>query len=257
MSYRRERHRGNDSVFGYFDGLYASRSDVTRLADGEIDGAGLNGGIYGANRLENELFVDYYLGAAAGRHTFDLAFDRDIGTIDASGDYEYFAGFAGAALSGQTEVGQTILKPRVGFDYVYTPETDADVVAELGTLNEVGDLELDEISGGRIFAEVRGDREIQDGRANMWITPCVSCYQSLGALDGVCGVGGSIGIESSGEDSDLTYAFEIDGEWGEDYGSGSASLSVSRQVGMGALSGNAGLTSSSAANVAARYQIDF
>jgi len=108
LSYRSETYRGNERVFGYFIGLYGSQSDVTRL--------------------------DYYLGAAAGRHTFDLDFDRDIGTIAASGDYQYFAGFAGAALSGEVAFGDTKLSPRVGVDYVYTPGADVDVVARLSRM---------------------------------------------------------------------------------------------------------------------------
>ena len=101
---------------------------------------GVNAGIYGANRLHEELFLDYYLGAAAGRHEFDLAFDRSIGTITATGDYRYFAGFAGAALSGELEYGGTTLTPRVGFDYVYTPGAYVDVLAQSGALSEAGDF---------------------------------------------------------------------------------------------------------------------
>ena len=257
LSYRRERYRGSESVFGYFAGLYGSRSDVTHLANGEVSGLGLNAGIYGANRLQSELFVDYYLGAAAGRHTFDLDFDRDIGTIDATGEYQYAAGFAGAALSGQVDLGDTTLTPRVGFDYVYTPGADVDVVAELGGLSQAGDLELDAISGGRAFAEIRSDHLIQDGQANLWLNPRVSCYQSLGSLDGVCGFGGSIGVESTEQDNGLTYSAEIDGEWGEDYTHGSLSISAARELGIGVLSGEAGLGSDGAANIAGQFEVKF
>lgn len=257
LSYRREQYSGSDSVFGYFVGLYGTRSDVTRLANGEIGGVGLNGGVYGANRLDSDLFVDYYLGAAAGRHSFDLAFDRSIGAIDATGDYTYLAGFAGAALSGQVELGETTLTPRIGFDYVYTPGADVDVVAELGGLSQAGNLELDAISGGRVFAEIRTDHAIQDGTANLWINPRVACYQSIGALDGACGFGGSIGIESTEQDNGLTYGFELDGEWGEGYTQGSLTGSISRQLDIGTISGDAGVTRDGNATLGGQYEIQF
>ena len=257
LSYRREQYRGSDSVFGYFIGLYGSRSDVTRLADGQISGLGLNAGIFGANRLDRGLFVDYYLGAAAGRHSFDLAFDRDIGAIDATGDYTYFAGFTGAALSGQVDLGDLAVTPRVGFDYSFTPGADVSVVADLGGLSQIGDLELDAISGGRVFAEVRADHSVQDGAANLWINPRVACYQSIGALSGACGFGGSIGIESTDQDGEFTYALELDGEWGEGYTQGSLSLSAARSIGLGTLNGDARLDRDGNPSVRGRYEIKF
>lgn len=257
LSYRREKYRGNDNVFGYFVGLYGSQSDVTGLADGEIRGIGLNAGIYGAKRLDGKLFLDYHLGATAGRHKFDLAFARDIGTIDATGKFQYVAGFAGAALSGEVEVGDTTLTPRVGFNYVYFPGADVDVVAELSGLSGVGGFELDAISGGRIFAEIRTDRLVNGGQENLWFNPRVACYETLGSLDGVCGFGGSIGIENTDEHSDLTYSFEVDGEWGQDYSLGSFSASVGRRIGLGMLSGDATMSTKGFATLGGTYEIEF
>jgi outer membrane protein OmpA-like peptidoglycan-associated protein len=257
FSYRREQYRGNNSVFGYFVGLYGSQSDVTNRATGEIHGLGVNAGIYGAKRLQNELFLDYYLGGATGRHKFDLNFDRSVGTISATGDYTYWAGFAGAALSGELEYGETTITPRVGFDYVYTPGADVDVIAELGGLSQVGNQDLDAISGGRIFAEIRTDRLVNNGASNLWFNPRIACYQSLGSLDGVCGFGGSIGIENADEDSDLNYAFEIDGEWGSDYFLGSLKARASRQIGRGRVNGDAGLNSDGNVTMGANFEMEF
>ena len=257
LSYRREQYKGDESVFGYFVGMYSSQSDVTRLATGEINGLGLNAGIYGANRLDRNLFLDYYLGAAVGRHEFDLNFDRAEGTIAATGEYQYIAGFAGAALSGEVEFGKTTLAPRVGFDAVYTPGADVDVVAELGGLSQAGGLELDAIAGGRAFAELRADQLINDGRANLWINPRVACYQSMGSMSGVCGYGASFGIESAGDDNELSYALELDGEWGNGYSFGSMTFSIERDLGFGTISGDAGLTSRGKANLGGAFEINF
>ncbi|MBT8415466.1 MAG: OmpA family protein, partial [Boseongicola sp.] len=257
LSYRREQYRGSDSVFGYFVGVYGSQSDVASRANGEIRGVGVNTGIYGAKRLQNEVFLDYYLGAAAGQHEFDLAFDRSIGTISATGDYQYVAGFAGAALSGEIAFGDTKVTPRIGVDYVYAPSADVDVIAAFGGLSEIGGLGLDAISGGRIFAEIRADQKTLDNDAIIWFNPRVSCYQDLGNLDGDCGFGGSLGIESAGKNTDLTYFLEVDGEWGNDYSLGSLTMSVSRALGIGTISGDAGLNSDGNANVGASFEVDF
>ena len=257
LSYRREQYRGSDSVFGYFVGLYGTKSEVARRANGEINGLGLNAGVYGANRLDSDLFLDYYFGAAVGRHEFDLAFDRDIGTIDASGQYQYVAGFAGAALSGEVELGDTTLTPRIGFDYVYAPGADVDVVAEMSGLSEAGNLDIDAISGLRMFAEIRSDHLVDGGAANVWINPRVACYQSIGSLDGTCGFGGSIGIESVGDDSYLSYALELDGEWGEDYSRGSVTLSAERNLDIGVISGDASISSKGTASIGGAFEIEF
>ncbi|WP_317055407.1 OmpA family protein [Roseovarius rhodophyticola] len=257
LSYRREQYRGTQSVFGYFIGLYASQTDVSSRATGDIDGLGVNAGIYGANRIQNNLFVDYYLGAATGRHEFDLDFQRPIGVISASGDYRYVAGFAGAALSGEWDLGRTTVTPRAGFDYVFAPSSDVDVLAQSGALSEAGDLDLAAISGGRAFAELRTERLIEDGTVNVWLTPRISCYESLGGLDGACGFGGSIGAESVNENNRLSYSVELDAEIGDDFATGSLTMGVERAVGRGVLSGNAGLGTSG--SIAARfgYNLDF
>ena len=257
LSYRREYYRGSESVFGYFGGLYGSYSDVTRLADGDVRGYGFNGGVYGANRLQNALFVDYYLGAAVGRHNFDLDFERDIGRIETSGDYTYVAGFVGAALSGDLDMGNAKLTPRVGFDYVYTPGANVDVNADLGNLSQFGSVDIDSISGGRLFAEIRTEHMIGEGDAMFYVTPRASCYQSLGALDGVCGFGGSIGIVTTAIDTGLTYAFEVDAEFGEDYRIGSLSISLARQFGLGSLTGDAGVGSEGDMTISGGYEVNF
>ncbi|WP_148234630.1 hypothetical protein [Pseudooceanicola batsensis] len=116
------------------------------------------------------------------------------------------------------------------------------MLAELGTLSEVGNLELDAVS---------------DDTANLWLNPRISCHQSLGSLDGVCGYGGSIGVEGSVEDSDPTYAFGLDGEWGDDYFLGSVTLRASRQIGRGLLSGDAGLNAKGDVTMGASFEMSF
>lgn len=182
--------------------------------------------------------------------------------ISANGDYQYIAGFAGAALSGEVlfgEVlfGEVVLTPRVGFDYIYSPGADVEVIAELSGLEQAGKLELDAVAGGRVFAEVRGQYPLDDGFATLSISPRIACYQSLGALDGVCGAGGSIGISSTDQDAALTYAVELDGEWGENYTHGSLSLSAARQLEIGVLSADVDMTLRGSVGIGGAYEMQF
>ncbi len=257
LSYRREKFTNADRIFGYFVGVYGSRNDVSGLADGDINGAGVNAGIYAADQLNNGLYVDYYLAGAVGQHEFDLAFDRDIGTIDATGDYTYLAGFTGAALSGDLVLGTHTVTPRIGFDYVYAPESDVDVVATLDSVSQNDILSLSSLSGGRVFVEVRDEFLINNGAAMIALNPRIACYEEIGGLSGSCGIGGSVEFSSTDKARGLTYAFEIDGERGEDYTLGSLSGSVAREVGIGMLSGDVEVVSRGAVSLGTEYEIKF
>ena len=74
---------------GFFIGAYGPRSCISGRADGTVTGLGLIGGIYGSNRLQYNLYLVYY---------------ADI------------AGFTGAALSGEMEIGGQMISPRDGCD---------------------------------------------------------------------------------------------------------------------------------------------
>ena len=241
LSYRRERFTDEDSIRGYFVGLYGAQNDVTNLATGEISGAGLNGGVYGADKFQNGLFIDYYLGAAAGQHRFDLDFDRSIGTINASGDYRYFAAFAGAALSGEVKLGKRTVSPRVGLDYAYSPGADVDVISELNGVRQSDSFELGSVSGGRVFVEVRDEYLINDGDTLFAFTPRLVCYQSIGGVDGACGFGGAIELTSVQDANDLFYSVELDGERGNGFAIWGISGSIAKQIRGGVLRANADL----------------
>ncbi|SDE78107.1 OmpA family protein, partial [Ruegeria marina] len=257
LSYRRENFTGKESVRGYFFGAYVSQNDVNNRANGEILGLGFNGGIYGASQLRNGIFLDYYLGAAVGRHEFDLDFDRSVGTINASGDYSYFAGFFGAALSGDMQLGSRTVTPSVGFDYSYSPGIEADVISTLDSVVQFDVLELSPIFGGRVYAEVRDERLINNKKTLFALTPRLACYQSIGDLDGVCSIGGSIEIVSANEHDDFFYGFEIDGDWGKGFSRRSITGSVSKRMRYGALRGDVTLGAFGALGIEGIYELNF
>lgn len=256
LSYRRERFTDEDSIRGYFLGAYLSNNDVTGVATGDIDGLGVNGGIYGADRLNSGLFLDYYLGGAVGVHDFELAFDALSGPITAEGDYTYYAAFAGAALSGDLEFGEKTVTPRVGIDYVYSPSADVDVTA-LNGAPVSGALELASLSGGRFFAEVGTAWDVQDGEARLGITPRIACYQSIHGLDGACGFGGSIELSSIGDETGTVYSVELDAEFGDGYDRGALSGSISRTLNLGTVSGSAKLAPEGSMSLGGTYELKF
>lgn len=257
LSYRRERFVGDDAVRGFFVGGYGSSSDIETRATGEINGFGLNAGVYGAERLQQTLYLDYYLGAAAGQHDFDLTFDRPGGEIDATGDYSYFAGFAGAALSGETAWDAYTLAPRAGFEYAFSPGGDVDVRASREGLSETGVLDLDGVSGGLFFAEIRAERSL--GRANSLaaFTPRLACYESYGSLDGDCSVGATFELQSQEDADDLIYGVMIEGERGDSFSRSSLSAHVAREMGGGLLGFETGVSDSGAAHLNSKLEFKF
>ena len=258
LSYRRERFTDEDSIRGFFVGAYRSQSDVTSTATGDIDGFGINAGVYGADRLNSGLIFDFNLGAAVGRHSFDLAFDDALGTISADGDYTYVAAFAGAAVSGEVLLGSKTVSPRVGIDYVFSPGTDADVNAALGALTESGVVELGSLSGGRLFAELRTEWTLQDGDAILSVTPRIACYEALGGIDGACGFGGSIGLATVDDGNGLAYGIELDAEGGDGFSRASLTGSVSRQLGESSfLRGGAKMGTSQSMALEGAFEMNF
>ena len=160
VAYLRERFVSKDDLRGRFFGGYLRSSQVdAATADGTILGFGVNLGTYGARRLSGDLFLDYYAAAAAGYHTFDLAFKgRDI---TATGHYAYGAIFGGAAVSGQVDMGDLKIRPRAGVELAFGQAAHASVLAQSATLTERGQISLPDYEGGNVFAEFTIGKTIQ------------------------------------------------------------------------------------------------
>ncbi len=259
LSYRRERFVDENSIRGWFVGIYNSQNDISYLADGEINGLGINGGVYGADQMRNRLFLDYYLGFAAGRHRFDLSFSRNIGTIDATGHYSYYAGFAGAAISGDLKFGEVTMTPRIGFNYAYAPGADVDVITELGGITQMGNLDLGSVSGGQLYAEIRHEWSLGGGASNLAFTPRLACYKSLSVsgLDGECSLGGSLELYSADEDSDFVYGLRVDAERGRSFTSGSVSARAAQMVRIGVIRAETAVSKSGDMTIGGGWQLDF
>lgn len=258
LSYRKEWFANSDNVLGYFVGLYGSNSHITRRADGDIDGYGFNAGLYGANRLNTGLYVDYYLGGAAGRHDFDLAFNRSIGTIRATGDYTYIAGFAGVALSGEIDRETYRYVPRAGIDYAYAPSSDVDVIARLNGISQSGLAGLTSLRNTRLFTEVRVERDINDGAALLAFTPVLACYGSNGDVDSACGIGAELAFESFNETAnDWQHSLRLSAERGDGYSILSFAAEVSKQLGAGQVGARADVDEGGNVSLNGSYELAF
>ncbi|MEP6444879.1 MAG: OmpA family protein, partial [Hyphomicrobiales bacterium] len=257
ISYRREKLFDSDRLGGFFVGAFGSSSDVDTTATGSINGAGLNTGFYGAQKLGHGLFIDGHLGFATGFQDFDLAFDTALGEVDTSGLQHYFAGFAGAALSGEVKHGNLSLKPRIGFNYVASPENDVDVAAVLGNIVENGTIELDSLSGGSIFAEARFAAAFNDNRSEIALTPRVACFQSLGTFDDQCSFGGALELSTLEVSDGLLYSIELAGEQANDFSRLSLSGNVSKALRLGTVSATAGVGDKGNQRVNLGYNLKF
>ena len=212
LSYRTERFRTQDHLVGRFVGVYATNNDVTGLATGSILGFGLNAGLYGARRYESGLYLDYYLGGAAGRHNFNLDFDRSGGVIAADGYYTYVAAFAGAAVSGETMLGNYKLLPRAGFEGAWSPGGEADFDASRGLIEQGGALSTGEVVGLRLFGELRFEDLLTEHVEQLAVTPMVFCDRPMGEAFNACGAGLSFSLSREDEDTGVRYGIELTGE---------------------------------------------
>ena len=257
LAYRRERFVAEDHLSGWFVGGYASSNDVTGLADGTIRGFGLNAGLYGAKRLESDLFLDYYLGAATGRHQFDLDFDRTGGTINASGHYDYTAMFMGIALSGQTYLGDYPVTPRVGLDAAWSPGGSVEVEASRGAFADGGDLRLSSISGLKLFAELQFEDLLPGKPEVLMIAPRLLCERPIGQ-DGVdCGYGLNVSLSQQDDDSGNRYEVSLSGEKTQARTTYGVTLSFAREIGDATLEGSAQVSQNRTVGLGMKYKLDF
>ncbi|MCD9149782.1 DUF7933 domain-containing protein [Pseudophaeobacter flagellatus] len=220
FSSQRERFLSETDLRGKFWGGYLSRTNVTGLADGSINGVGVNAGIYGARQLGDGLFLDYYAAGGFGHHRFDLSFAAIGGAIQADGSYDYAAAFAGVALSGQHQLDKMLITPRVGLDLAYALTGDADVTATQLSQTDTGSIDIPDYNGGRLFAEVAfsgfgpatSDADPRASQAEMALTPRVICEVSSYDSSLGCGLGLGFRREVFNPVTGLIYSFEIDYE---------------------------------------------
>ncbi|SOC11580.1 hypothetical protein SAMN05877831_1098 [Rhodobacter maris] len=197
---------------GRFFGVYGSHSAVSAAtADGAINGLGVFGGLYGARRFAGEGMFDYYLGAAAGRHSFSFDFARTT-TITAKGDYTYFAVLAGGAVSRQYRTERWLVTPRLGLDLAYAPSANVSVTARQGGYSETGGLGLGAVGNWRIFFETEFSNALSEAESlpyQLSLIPALLCEGGI-EQGSDCGFGLGLGLFSQDPDQESRWSAEID-----------------------------------------------
>jgi hypothetical protein len=225
-----------DRIFGRFLGGYLSRTGVeTSDASGRISGIGVNGGIYGAQAMNDGLFVDYYGAAAIGDHSYDLSFANQI---DATGSYAYLSAFAGAAISGEQEVNEDFkLRPRVGIDVAYAVASDASVTARQLAVTDTGTIELDPVSALNIYAEaamifgkIEEEPSAQTFSSQLEITPRVYCDTVQSNGGSVCGYGGDLVWKALDQQNDIDWFFALGLEQSEQTTRADVSIEIRKEI---------------------------
>lgn len=197
---QREKMISEDHLHGYFVGGYLSRTTVQTLAHGEIDGYGLNAGLYGAKRLDQQIIWDYYVAGAIGHHAFDLQFNQDSPeVIDADGAYQYYALFGGLSVSGEAQYREALVSPRGGLHLTFASAPDAHVTAKIPGRREKSQLSLADQKGIRLFGELGftlGEVDVDDDAGKrierLDMAPRLFCDMAIGSNNGkACGYGAS------------------------------------------------------------------
>ncbi len=257
LSIRKERFVTEDRLRGRFLGAYLSRSTVTGEADGTILGYGVNAGLYGANRSAGGLFLDYYLGAAAGRHRFDLDFMRESGVIDATGYYTYGALFAGIALSGETQVHGLVVSPRAGLDLAWSPGGNGSLDAARGALRDSESLSVPGIMGGRGFVELNIQDLLVASPTTLSVTPRLLCDWGMDGLSLGCGYGGTIELTSAPATDGGMFGLSLEASRIHTTTSGRLELRYEQPVGIGRVKGGLETSADGDLGVQAGYSVDF
>mgnify|MGYP001943721832 CR=1 FL=1 len=210
-SYLRERREGDDKIRGRFVSAYLNLPDIGGSSD-RISGVGLSFGVYGATRLNEDLVGEHYLALGLGRHAFSLTFARDT-PIVAEGTYGYAAAYAGAALSGEIDVGGMPVGLRGGVDLAFAMPTRANVEATDSTITETGSVALDNQVLVRAFTEADFTSTSGDKSRSLSFTPGVFCDGGTGTvLTEACGVRAGFEILVANGDGSRETGVELDGE---------------------------------------------
>ena len=199
FSVRAERQVNHNDIVGKFAAIYITKNAVLGTHTGNISGAGLSGGFYGAREIRNGLVWDYYVGASLGKHEFDLTFNKQI-QISATGNYTYAAGYLGTAISGDLNNTYYSAKPRAGVDFATSSNVTVSSQLSHDIREESAQFKISPISGLTAYAELAlsnlRKNTTQHIKRDLNITPRVFCDRKFGTSATHCGFGVKADLEN-------------------------------------------------------------
>lgn len=224
---QRERFISDGQLRGWFWGTSASQTKVDssqHSATGEILGFSGHVGVYGAERYESGLFLDFYGALSAGQKRYELKFDLSS-DIEANGDYLYAALFAGVGLSGETKFEDWTVAPAIRLDVAHAFAGDASVSAQYASLpnyEENASIQLDDKAIVRLSAEVLfgNDPSFAGDGVGFWdkvggqfvFAPRLFCDLMLDGGNTDCGLGGYLEYLEADDGSKDETAYRLDYE---------------------------------------------
>ena len=213
FSVRAERQVNHNDIVGKFAAIYITKNAVLGTHTGNISGAGLSGGFYGAREMHNGLRWDYYGGASLGKHEFDLTFNKQI-QISAIGNYTYAAGYLGTAISGDLNNTYYSAKPRAGVDFATSSNVKVSSQLSHDIREESAQFKISPISGLTAYAELAVSNlrknTAQHIKRDVNITPRIFCDRKLGTSATHCGFGVNANLENLNTTLDRGFNVSIE-----------------------------------------------
>ncbi len=258
----------DDELRGRYLGVDFNNSNIDNGAglSGSVKGFGISGGGYGAFTTDKELYVDYYFGGSAGIRGFNLDYTDAIGAVAASGDFIYGALFAGAALSGEKDMTDYVVTPRVGFDVALARASDANIQAERLNLTGVGTIVIPDHRFGNIYAEAIfsfGDEKPEENvMQDYWayhVSPRAFCEFTSRATASACGLGGYIEAKLYRYEQETDLGFRLDVSGTRNSRSMSIELLEERVIfgGLGTVTSTMGSALNGAMNVSTTLEMQY
>ncbi|WP_406734241.1 hypothetical protein RJD39_19930 [Vibrio scophthalmi] len=202
-------YSSENTLNGAFVGGYVRNTNVSDSGEGSIVGAGINAGLFGANKLSYGL-IHYYGGVLAGKHSYKLSFTQENDDdIKADGDYYYLAALGGVAMSNRYHISKFMLEPEVGFKFAYANASKASINAIQGTESSRLEFDLPNYNGSEYYlngaiSRYFGDKE----QYSVNFTPSVWCRKDTLDLN-QCGTGIELGYNASVFDSKIGLNLDV------------------------------------------------
>ena len=175
----------------------------------------------------------------------------------ADGHYTYVAAFAGAAVSGETMLGDYKLSPRAGFEVAWSPGGEAEYEASRGSIEQIGALSTGEIAGLRVFGELSFNDLLLNRPEALAFTPMFFCDRPMGENRSECGFGLSLALTREDEETGLGYGIEVMGERTASRETIGLQLNYKQPLFGGELSGTSSVGRNGEMTVGANYVLDF
>jgi hypothetical protein len=118
----------------------------------------------------------------------------------------------GAAVSGETLLGDYKLSPRAGFDLAWSPGGKAEFEISRDAIEQMASLSTGEVLGLRVFGELQFNDLLPDDPQDLALTPMVFCDQPIAEQHSECGVGLSVALSNKDKKTGASYGIELDGE---------------------------------------------